>query len=126
MSDLYQEIILEEFAHPQHFYIMPDPDAHRHERNASCGDEVTVYIKMQDKGSEKVVTEISWQGNGCAISMASMSVLSAYFQGKTVASIQNATQKTVQDMLGLETISLGREKCLLLGLRALQKVTQQL
>src|SRR5579859_2844946 len=108
MSDLYQEIIIEEFRHPQNFGQIRDAHKVVHERNASCGDVLTVYIKL-DPASQKVI-DIRWEGNGCAISMAAMSVLSAKIRAKQpkVSELKKLSQSEIEELLGLDEISIGR------------------
>ncbi len=122
MSDLYQEIIIEEFRHPHNFGAMSDADYVIHERNSTCGDEVTMYLKVTPDGR---ISEVKWEGNGCAISMATMSVLSQVIQNKTFAEIKKMSQKDLEELLGLEEIALGRVKCLTLGFSALKKIKEK-
>lgn len=119
-QDLYQEIILEEFRNPQNQGQLQG--AHifsHHDRNASCGDEVTVYLQI-DPQTQKI-QQLKWQGQGCAISMAAMSLLSQYCLGKMVSELKNFDKKDVEKLLGLDEVVSGREKCLLLGLQAIRK-----
>jgi nitrogen fixation NifU-like protein len=84
MSDLkalYQEIILDHNRNPRNFKKMEDASCSVDGYNPLCGDHYTIYLKM-DKG---VITEISFQGSGCAISKASASVMSTVLKGKTRA-----------------------------------------
>ena len=121
-QDLYQEIILETYRSPQYKGSLADVDVTHVERNASCGDEVTVQIKMDQ--ARKNVLEIRWQGEGCAISLATLDLLIPELQGQTVENILKKTKTDLLQRLGLEEISPGREKCLMLGLRAIQKGLQ--
>lgn len=117
MSDLYQEIILDQLEHPQHQGVLTGDDVvSRHELNASCGDEVTVYLRPSP-------IQLKWQGQGCAISMATMSLLADKINSKNMTSQQIAelTLEDVLDLLGLDEISPGRLKCVMLGLKAVQK-----
>jgi nitrogen fixation NifU-like protein len=120
MNDLYQEIILEEARHPQHYGELETPDVVVHERNASCGDEVTVYLKF-DKSDEKII-DLKWQGHGCIISQAAMSALSGKVvtEGLTLDQVNQLTKPQIEELLGIDDISPGRLKCLLLGLQALK------
>ncbi|MBI4445570.1 MAG: SUF system NifU family Fe-S cluster assembly protein [Acidobacteria bacterium] len=83
MSDLrqlYQEVILDHYKKPRNFH--PLADAHRSAEgyNPLCGDKVTVYLKVEDG----LLSDISFIGSGCAISMASASMMTASLKGKTV------------------------------------------
>jgi len=116
-DDLYREFIIEEYSNPQNKGQLPDADVVHKEENASCGDMMTVYLKVQDNS----LSDIKWSGIGCAISVASMSLVSQYAKGKTFAEIQAVTKKDLEEVLGIRDISPNREKCLMLGLRAVQK-----
>ena len=122
-DDLYQEIILEEFKHPQNVGVLKNPSAQYHERNASCGDDLTAYIQIDE---QQRIQDIKWQGTGCAISIASMSVLSSHLKNKQLSAteIHQLAKSDLEKMVGLTSIAYGREKCLLLGLRAIQHALQ--
>jgi nitrogen fixation protein NifU and related proteins len=121
MTDLYQEIILEEYKNPQNRGIIADADLILADQHLSCGDTVKIYVKLDSK-KEKII-DLKWEGKGCAISMASVSILSAaILQRKmSLAEVKMFTQTDLEKMLGLENIMEGRVGCLTLGLQALQK-----
>lgn len=118
MSDLYQEIILDHYNHPHNRGEFSDVHlvCSASKMNVGCGDQFQVQLKMD--AENKVIEDVMWQGHGCAISTASMSVLSDEIKGKTPKEIQKITEQDLLDWLGLEEINPGREKCLVLGLRA--------
>lgn len=116
MSDLYQQVLLEELASPQNKYEMEDTDVSFHAVNASCGDDMTVFLKMDGR----TITDISWIGSGCAISQATMSLLSEEIKGKTVENVENISQHDLEELIGIDEISVGRIKCLMLGLSAVK------
>jgi len=118
MSDLYQEIIIDEFNHPHNFGKMTHADQDWKERNSSCGDEVHVYLKL-DETKQKVL-EMMWEGEGCAISTATTSLLSSELKDKAVSEILEMSKTELQNLLGIEEIAYGREKCLTLGLVAVK------
>ena len=121
IDDLYQEVILEEYAHPKNTGKLDSFDVHFAERHASCGDQIEVFLKFDETGASGKVVGVSWIGVGCAISMAAASVLSQELKGKNRAEIGALTQQNLENMLGIHGISIGREKCLLLALTAFQK-----
>ncbi len=122
MNDLYQEIILEEARHPQHFGEMEDAELVIHERNASCGDEITLYLKLNE--SKDHIVDLKWQGHGCIISQAAMSALSGKIisEDLSLTEIHKLSKAQIEELLGIEEISPGRLKCLLLGLQTLKHV----
>lgn len=118
-NDLYQEIILEEFRSPQNFGKLGDADLILSGRNASCGDNLTLYLQL-DTATQKI-TDIKWDGEGCAISMATMSVLSqkVKLEQPTLSQLAKLQKQDILELIGLEEITSGREKCLLLGVHVL-------
>lgn len=122
MSDFYQEVILEAAQHPQNQGQLPDADHVVSEFNASCGDQLTLYLKVDTNTGR--ITDLKWEGSGCVISQATMSELSAKIivEQLTVAQVRALTVEDLEALLGIEAISPGRLKCLTLGLSALSKV----
>jgi nitrogen fixation NifU-like protein len=122
MSDLYQEIILEELKNPRHQGTLEGENVRSHHGvNASCGDEVTLFVRVPGKDEP---IEIKWQGTGCAISMASMSLLADTIntQQMTVQQIKELKESDLLELLGLDQITTGRVKCMMLGLRTIRKI----
>ena len=89
LEDLYREIILDHYRSPRNRGELDVPPAHRAEGfNPLCGDEIVVYLDVDDpKGDDAVVTDIRIGGQGCSISQSSASMMSAAVKGKTVAEI---------------------------------------
>jgi nitrogen fixation NifU-like protein len=78
LDSLYQEVILDHYKSPKHKGLSEQKDVQVHHNNPSCGDEVTLNLVMD----HQVVKDISWEGVGCSISMASTSVMSELLIGK--------------------------------------------
>ena len=92
MSDLkalYQEVILDHNKNPRNFKKMEDADCTEEGYNPLCGDHYTVFLKMDGE----VISEIAFQGSGCAISKASASVMSTVLKGKTRAEAEEWFEK---------------------------------
>ncbi len=79
LSGLYQEVILDHCKRPRNFRIIEGADRRADGYNPLCGDKFTLYLKLQDDR----ITDISFQGAGCAISTASASILTEMLKGKT-------------------------------------------
>ncbi len=109
--DLYSETILEYFKNPPNKGPLKGKTASAEEDNPLCGDKITVHLKVKDK---KIV-EATFEGEGCAVSQASVSMLLETIIGKSVNSVKKMPNDKVYDMLGIP-ISPGRVKCALLGL----------
>ena len=83
LDDLYREVILDHYRSPRNQGELETPPAVRTEGfNPLCGDEVTVYIDVDD---DNVITDLAIAGQGCSISQASASMMSAAVKGKPVA-----------------------------------------
>lgn len=122
MMDLYREIILDEAKNPRNQGTIKQADAVISEFNASCGDKVEVYLKLD--ASKQKIADLKWTGVGCIISQAHMSVLSEHVKGLTLKQALALTREDVLQLLNLETITPGREKCLLISLNAVHKAVK--
>ena len=122
--DLYKETILEEAAHPANQGVLADFDVEYRFGNASCGDMFTAYIKLDQK--KQTISAIGWEGAGCAISTAGMSLVSQRVIGTTIAEIQSLSYIDVGKWLGLELVSPARITCVSAGLKAVQKAVEKL
>lgn len=81
LRDLYQEVILDHSKRPRNFGKPAEINHMAQGHNPLCGDRVTVYL---DLGSDGKVKEVTFEGSGCAISMASASIMTEMLKGKTV------------------------------------------
>ena len=81
LRELYQDIILDHGRHPRNFRAMEHPTHFAHGHNPLCGDRVTIYLKLDGDR----VSDVSFEGRGCAISTASSSLMTEILKGKTVA-----------------------------------------
>ncbi len=89
LEDLYREIILDHYRSPRNKGELPSPPAKRTEGfNPLCGDEIVVYIDVDDGG---LITDIKIGGQGCSISQSSASMMSAAVKGKTVDEARELT-----------------------------------
>lgn len=81
LRELYQEVILDHGKNPRNFRDVPDATGHAHGKNPLCGDQLVVYLKVD--GDDKI-EDVSFVGKGCAISVASASIMTELVKGKTV------------------------------------------
>ncbi len=94
LEDLYREIILDHYRSPRNRGELATPPAHKAEGfNPLCGDEIVVYITLDDEsaGDTAVITDVAIGGQGCSISQASASMMSAAVKGKTIGEIRSLT-----------------------------------
>jgi nitrogen fixation NifU-like protein len=80
LRDLYQEVILDHGRNPRNFRKLEAPCLQSHGHNPLCGDRITVYARLQGERIE----ELSFEGSGCAICMASASLMTERLRGATL------------------------------------------
>ena len=139
LDNLYQEVILDHYKNPQNKKLSANYDAQVHHVNPSCGDEIDLNITVTDG----VVEAITWDGVGCSISQASVSILTDLLIGKTitdaykiydefVALMQSkgtveGNEDLLEDAVALAGVSKypARIKCALLGWMAFKEASVQ-
>ncbi|PIN73118.1 SUF system NifU family Fe-S cluster assembly protein [Candidatus Woesearchaeota archaeon CG10_big_fil_rev_8_21_14_0_10_45_16] len=114
MEEIYKENIIDHYKNPRNKREMTSADVVSKEHNPLCGDEVTMYFKV-DNGT---ITEVSFTGEGCAISQAAVSLLTDLIKGKKIEEIKKLPAETVLELLGIQ-ISHTRIRCALLGLKTI-------
>ncbi|MFM1909777.1 MAG: hypothetical protein RLZZ545_475 [Actinomycetota bacterium] len=139
LDNLYQEVILDHYKNPQHKKLSPTYDAQVHHINPSCGDEITLNVSLD---GEKIAN-VTWDGVGCSISQASVSILTDLVIGKTLAQAQEISdafmelmqskgtqsgdENLLEDAVALAGVSQypARIKCALLGWMAFKDASMQ-
>lgn len=103
LEDLYREIILDHYRSPRNRGELPVPPAHRVEGfNPLCGDEVVVYVEVEDG----VLSDIRTSGQGCSISQSSASLMSAAVKGKSIAEVRGLI-RSFKAMMSIHEARLG-------------------
>lgn len=82
MRALYQEVILDHNRKPRNFGVLAEANRHAAGDNPLCGDNYRIYARVNEEG---VIEETSFEGSGCAISMAAASMMTTRVKGRTVA-----------------------------------------
>jgi nitrogen fixation NifU-like protein len=134
---MYRDIILDHYKHPQHRGLPDDFDAEIHHVNPTCGDEVTLRVRVVDG----TVKDLGWEGEGCSISQASTSVMSELVVGRPIdealelqekflhlmqsqgqAELSDEDADELDDAVAFEGVSKypARVKCALLGWMAMK------
>jgi nitrogen fixation NifU-like protein len=108
LKDLYRDIIVDHNRHPRNFREMADADRRADGFNPLCGDKLTVYVRLDGDR----IADVSFHGSGCAISVASASLLTESIKGKTIADAEQLFQQMhrllTRDDAGIDVDSLGK------------------
>jgi nitrogen fixation NifU-like protein len=139
LDNLYQEVILDHYKNPQHKKLNATFDAQVHHVNPSCGDEITLNVSLDGE----IVKDVSWDGVGCSISQASVSILTDLLIGKSLTQAQEIAdafmhlmqskgtekgdEEILEDAVALAGVSQypARIKCALLGWMAFKDASVQ-
>ncbi len=108
LRELYQEVIIDHGRQPRNFGVLPTANLHKEGFNPLCGDKI--FLHVQEKNN--VVEKMQFEGSGCAISMASASLMTEVLHGKTMAEIKEiftafhelVTTGTASEKLGKLTV----------------------
>jgi nitrogen fixation NifU-like protein len=143
LESMYQEIILDHYRHPRRKGLADPYDVEVHHVNPTCGDEVTLRVKVADVDGAPTVTDVSYDGQGCSISQASTSVMTELVVGRPVADAMAVEQQFLTMLQGRGTVEPdedvledgiafagvakypARVKCALLGWMAWKDATAQ-
>ncbi|WP_080794861.1 Fe-S cluster assembly sulfur transfer protein SufU [Corynebacterium pacaense] len=141
LDQMYQEVILDHYKNPQHKGLREPFDTEVHHVNPSCGDELTLRVRLSDDGT--VVQDVSYDAIGCSISQASTSVMAEEIVGRPVEEamsklrefekmiVSRGRDEGDEDIIGDGVAFSGvakypaRVKCALLGWKAFQAATAQ-
>ena len=138
LGDLFQDIILEHYRRPRNKGALEGATAHVHMNNPTCGDEVHLYLAVEDG----VVKDVSFEGEGCSISQSSISMMTQMLKGQPVedglklaerfkemmhGDADAAKDKSLRDARALAGVSKfpTRVKCALLGWNAFEEAAKK-
>ena len=122
LRDLYRELILDHARSPRHFGKLDNASHHAEGINPLCGDKLKVYLQID---AEKNITDASFEGSGCAISVASASLLTETVIGQTTDQALACFAAMVATLTGTEATGAGDPADVDLGkLAALQGVKE--
>jgi nitrogen fixation NifU-like protein len=110
------ELIMEHYEDPINWGSMEDADVVQKIGNPGCADVITVYLKINGEGH---VERISFEGEGCTLSMAGTSMVMEMVEGKTLEEVRAIPLDAVIEILGRE-LAMTRPKCSTLGINAVR------
>jgi nitrogen fixation protein NifU and related proteins len=114
--EMYQEQILDHYKHPRNKGSLPGATKNARDTNPLCGDEVVLHLKVD--GSERIA-DVRFEGQGCAISQASASMLTTIVKGMSLGDAASLDRDAILTKLGIP-LSAVRLKCALLSLHVLK------
>lgn len=114
--NLYQDHILDHYHNPRHFGLLEKSTHQAEALNPTCGDKLTITLLVEDG----IIKNLGFEGEGCAISLASASILYDTLIGTMVSDTCQKEPTEALSLTGL-AISPGRMKCALLSLETLKK-----
>lgn len=116
MYDMYRENILDHGRNPRNRGVLDPADIDFEGHNPLCGDRLRLTLRVD---ADERITDIGWDGEGCAISQASASMLGEMIVGMTLAEVKQIDKQVIFDLLGIP-LSMSRVKCALLSLKVLK------
>ncbi|MEM0149336.1 MAG: SUF system NifU family Fe-S cluster assembly protein [Candidatus Micrarchaeaceae archaeon] len=114
--DIYAEEIISHYEHPHNKGRIEGANASMHEHNIVCGDDITIYMDIE----KNKVQEIKFEGSGCAISMASASMLTDYAKGKNIKELEAMGVKDMIKIIGIDP-GPARLHCATVALKAMKE-----
>ena len=118
MDDIYRENILDHYRNPHNFGHLKNADIAKSMGNPFCGDQISISIKFSKDKKNPKIKKINFEGVGCAISIASSSLLTDFVKGKEVKKVMNLKKEIVMELLGI-ALTPTRLKCALLPLETI-------
>ena len=115
--DLYREKILDHYKNPRNFVGDKPPYRSTHGENPSCGDSITMSADIKDNK----IADIKFGGEGCAIAIASASMLTEKVKGMKITKVADIDFEDIEKMLEIK-VHPSRERCAMLPLTVLKKL----
>ena len=113
--EIYRETILDHYRHPRNYGDLPNANAHARDSNVLCGD----VVEMQLRINANRIEEARFRGEGCAISIATASMLTEFSKGKSISEIKGLGNKELIKLLGTDP-GPARIECAILGLEVMK------
>jgi nitrogen fixation NifU-like protein len=116
------EMLVDYYQHPRNRGALAHADIHQTGGNPGCADRVEMFAKVDDDGR---ISEVSFEGEGCTISMAATSYVTELVQGMTLDEVENLSFETLMEDLGREVV-MTRPTCATVGLGTLKNGVHEL
>ena len=115
MQEMFRELILDHARNQRNWGLLKPNDFDHEECNPLCGDRLRLTLRLREDGT---IEELGWDGEGCAISQASASMLGEELIGMSLDAARQINKQQLLDNIGLQ-LSINRVKCALLPLKVL-------
>jgi len=116
-DQLYRELILDHYKNPRNHGPLEDAEAHAEGQNPLCGDEVAISLNFAEDG--ETISEVRFEGRGCAISQAATSMLMEMVEGRKAVEVAAMEKDELLEEIGIPLTPV-RLKCAILGLGVLK------
>lgn len=117
MDDMYREIILDHAKNPRYSGVLDPADVDYEDHNPLCGDRLHLTLRVDEN---QTISDLAWEGEGCAISQATASMLGEEIIGKSLDEIKGLSKEDIFELVGIP-LTMNRVKCALLSLKVLHK-----
>jgi nitrogen fixation NifU-like protein len=114
-DQLYREVILDHYKNPRGHGLLEAPDAEAEGQNPLCGDEIAVSVRFDGD----TISDVGFEGRGCAISQAATSMLTEIVVGRTAEDVAGMPKEELLEEIGIPLTPV-RLKCAILGLGVLK------
>lgn len=115
MYDMYRELILDHARNRRNWGLLESGDFDHEEHNPLCGDRLRLTLRLDENG---LITQVGWDGEGCAISQAAASMLGEELLGMKFEDARKLDKQMIFDMIGIP-LTINRVKCATLPLKVL-------
>lgn len=115
-DSIYRDQIIDLYENPMNYGSLDPADLDYEEDNPLCGDVIRITVQLDD---DDRVSDVRWEGQGCAISQASASLLTEEIKGLTLQEVKEFSKDQLMSLLGIQ-LSMTRVKCALLSLKVLK------
>lgn len=116
----YTEEVMDHFLNPRNIGTIDNPDAYAEVGNPTCGDMISIYLKVKEIDGEKIVDDLKFLSFGCASNISTASIMTTQVIGKSIDDAKRFSFKEV--MNGLGGLPSQKIHCSVLAVEALQEV----